>query len=58
LLDRRHFAQRPAYFAPFDADVARAFEAGRRAGFAALALAEGARVTEVGDFALVELAGL
>ncbi len=55
LLDRRHFANRPTYFAPFDADVARAFDAGKRNGFAALALGAGARVAEVGEFVLVEL---
>jgi hypothetical protein len=55
LLDRRHFAHRPTYFAPFDADVARAFDAGKREGFFALSVSERARVAQAGDFVLLEL---
>jgi hypothetical protein len=58
LLDRRHFVDRPVYFAPFDADVARAFDAGKRDGFATLALGAGAQVAEVGELVLVELGGI
>jgi hypothetical protein len=55
LLDRRHFANRPTYFAPFDADVARAFDAGKRDGFFALSVSERARVASADEFVLVAL---
>jgi hypothetical protein len=58
LIDRRHFVNRPVYFAPFDADVARAFDAGKRDGFAVNGVSEEARVAEVGNFALVDLGKL
>ena len=55
LIDRRHFAARPDYFAPFDADIARDFDAGRHPGFAALALAPALGVFTSGDWALLDL---
>lgn len=55
LVDRRHFTARPGYFAPFDADIARAFDEGHRHGFAALALAPSLGVYAAGDFALLDL---
>lgn len=55
LIDRGHFKFRPSYFAPFDADIARAFDTGRRAGFAAPALTPSLAVFTTGDWALLDL---
>ena len=55
LIDRGHFKSRPGYFAPFDADIARAFDDGRRAGFAAPALAPWLAVFTAGNWALLDL---
>jgi hypothetical protein len=55
LIDRADFESRPSYFAPFDVDIARAFDAGRRAGFAAPALAPSLAVFSAGDWALLDL---
>ena len=55
LIDRSHFAFRPGYFAPFDADIARAFDTGRRRGFAAPALTPSLAVFTAGDWALLDL---
>jgi hypothetical protein len=55
LIDRGHFDSRPGYFAPFDADIARAFDDGRRAGFAAPALAPSLAVFSAGNWALLDL---
>jgi hypothetical protein len=59
LVDRRHFERRPTYFAPFDGDIARAFDAAHaQGGFAALALAPRAGVFTAGPLLLLELAKL
>lgn len=58
LVDRRHFATRPTYFAPFDPDVARAFDDMKRSGSAVLAGIPRARTFEVGPFVLLDLAKL
>jgi len=55
LVDRRHFTSRPGYFAPFDADIARDFDAGHRTGFAALTLTPSLAVFTSGDWTLLDL---
>jgi hypothetical protein len=45
---------RPTYFAPFDADIARAFDRGKTEGFAMTKLPAGATVFEVGPYVLVD----
>jgi len=58
LLDRRHFAVRPTYFAPFDADLAQAFDRGTAEGFAATKLPASATVFELGPYKLVDMTRL
>jgi hypothetical protein len=58
LLDRRHFAMRPTYFAPFDPDLARAFARGKAEGFALAKLPARATVFELGTYTLVDLTRL
>lgn len=58
LLDRRHFTTRPTYFAPFDTDLAHAFDRGKAEGFATLKLPTSATVFELGPYQLVDLTRL
>jgi hypothetical protein len=58
LVNRRDFAARPSYFAPFDRRIARDFAAGKANGFAALELAPALRVFARGDWVLLDLAKL
>jgi hypothetical protein len=58
LLDRRHFLTRPTYYAPFDPDVARAFDAMKLSGSAALASLPRTQVFESSSFVLLELGKL
>jgi len=58
LLDRRHFVARPTYFAPFDPDLARAFDRGKAEGFAAVKLPAQATVFELGPYVLFDLTRL
>jgi hypothetical protein len=56
LVDRRHFERRPTYIAPFEPEIARAFDAARnQGGFAALALATRAEVFRSGPLLLLDL---
>jgi len=58
LVNRRDFADRPTYFAPFDRRIARDFAAGKTSGFAALALAPKLGVFTRGDWVLLDLGKL
>ncbi|HEY3495714.1 MAG TPA: hypothetical protein VGK73_13545, partial [Polyangiaceae bacterium] len=58
LVDRRHFTTRPTYFAPFDPDVARAFDETSRHGSAALASSPRTQVFAAGSLVLLDLARL
>jgi len=55
LLDLDDFKTRPTYFAPFDADVARAFDRGRQQGFAALEVRARTSTFTHGRFVLLDL---
>jgi hypothetical protein len=55
LVNRRDFATRPSYFAPFDRRIARDFAAGQANGFAALELASKLGVFARGDWVLLDL---
>jgi len=54
LFDRRHAIVRPTYFAPFEADIAAAFDHGKAEGFAMSKLPASATVFEVGPYVLVD----
>ena len=58
LFDRRHASERPTYFAPFDADIAQAFDAGKAEGFAPLKLPPSATVFELGPYVLLDVTRL
>ncbi|HEX5099772.1 MAG TPA: hypothetical protein VFV94_09750 [Polyangiaceae bacterium] len=54
LFDRRHASVRPTYFAPFDADIAAAFDRGKAEGFAMTKLPANATVFEAGPYLLID----
>ena len=55
LVNLDDFRTRPTYFAPFDPDVARAFDRGRQQGFAALEVRQRAATFTDGRFVLLDL---
>jgi hypothetical protein len=55
LVNLDDFKTRPTYFAPFDPDVARAFDRGRAQGFAALEARQRAQAFAEGRFVLLDL---
>jgi hypothetical protein len=55
LLDTTHFATRPSYFAPFDAELALAYERGRANGFALARVRARTEVFALGKWALLDL---
>jgi hypothetical protein len=58
LVDVHDFESRPGYFAPFDSDIARDFEAGKAPGFAATVVASRLAVFTDGHFTLLDLSKL
>jgi hypothetical protein len=55
LLDTTHFATRPTYFVPFDAELAAAFERGKASGFALSRVRARTELFTLGKWALLDL---